>query len=727
MDVGYPWLAPLVAAVATLGLAILVARRGERTALTRSFVILAVILVFWNLNFFVLYSVADHDLAFGLSRVCRSAVMFLPPAVLHLLGSLGGQRRPIWWKILWVDYGVSFLLLLANSMDWLVPEIRPTPLGFVSVYTPLVAVFTSFTAINSLAGLALLVNEYRTCIDPRTRVQIKFWLAGALVAVPLAFTNFLPAYGIPMYPLGNLGILAWAGIVAYAIVRHRVMDVDLAVTKGAAYGAVSLVLIAPAFAITLWFQYLSFGQVHRDFSSAVLLMLVAVGVLFPTLRLRAQSRLEQSLFREKHAHRAALMAFTRSMVRILDRDRLVRELASTLVETLKLDRVAVALFDNAKRVFTVGYSIGTEPLDGDFPEGCEFVRAIRRRREVVLRDELEAAADLADRPAVSGILGRNGWEVCIPLTAGTQLSGFIGLGHKRMHEAFFADDLDLLNTLAAQASIALENARLYEELRRSQEIIRRSDRLSALGTLAAGIAHEVRNPLVSIQTFFQLAPDRLHDEEFLTRFLDLTSNEVKRISSLIDELLSFARSPTRALHSVDLNEIAERVVTLLDGQARKAQLTLTQSLSPATPQVIADGDQIKQVLINLVLNAIQATPAKGSVTVISRAVEIREEQFGQLEVQDSGVGISADMLDSIFNPFFTTKDKGTGLGLTIAHQIVTEHGGVLTVQSTEGKGTSFFVALPAAIQAIAGRREELGAEHDADDAPYYARQRKVAS
>jgi two-component system NtrC family sensor kinase len=718
----YPWITPLLAAVASLALAVLVARRGQRSDLTRSFVLMATVLVFWNLNFFVLYSVSDARLAFKLSRICRTVTMFVPPAILQLILAARSRKSRFWGKVLMVDYFLSALLAVANSLDLVVSDIRRAPWGFVSVYTPLVNVFTTLTIVNFTISVALLIRDYRTCTEPRTRVQIKFWLAGALIAVPLGLTNLLPAYGIPFYPLGNLGIMAWAGVVAYAILRHRLMDVDVVVTKGAAYGAVSLILIAPAFALALWLQTLSFGQIHPDFSFAILLMLVAVGVLFPTLRLRAQSRLEQSLFREKHAHRAALDAFARSLVRILDRERLTRELAATLIETLNLDRVAVALLNEGKRVLAIRHAVGTAPVDNEFSEKDGFVRALRRRREVALREELEAAATADERPAVTAACNRNGWEVCIPLTAGPQLCGFIGLGRKRSLEAFFANDLDLLGTLAAQASIALENARLYEELKRSQEIIRRSDRLSALGTLAAGIAHEVRNPLVSIQTFFQLAPERLHDEEFLTKFLDLTANEVKRISTLIDELLSFARSPTRALQPTDLNEIAERVVTLLEGQAHKAQVTLTHQLSASAPPVLADADQIKQVLINIVLNAVQATPPRGAVTVISRPAELQHELFGQLEVRDTGVGIPADALDSIFNPFFTTKDKGTGLGLTIAHQIVTEHGGVLTLESTEGRGTSFFIALPAAAAAtlVEPAAADLASE-------FYDRPRKVAS
>lgn len=716
----YQWIVPLIAAAGNVVVGVLVLSRNRRHPLNVTFAVLAALLVLWNLNIFGFYFFDTPEAAFRWARVFRVGTLLVPAAVVTFV-YVFAERREFWRRfIVCLCVGLSVFLVIANAFDLVVAEVRWFGWGYYSVGTKLYNLLTLNFIIGLVYPMVVLLSELRLSDSPRKRVQIRLWLLAGAIAIPLGLTNLLPAYGFRMYPLGNLANVVYTAIVAYGIVRYRLMDIDIVITAGVAYAAVSLAVIAPAFCLTLWLERLSFGEIHPGLSAVILLMFVVVGVLFPTLRLQAQSRIERSLFREKHEHRIALIDFTRSILTILDRDRLVRELATTLSETLNLDRIVIALLDEAKRAFTVRYALGIPAAAEEFPEKHELIGTLTRSPEVILRDELEASAHDHEEEVAVEVCRRNGWEVCMPLTVNAKLIGFIALGRKSNLDAFFAGDLDLLGALAAEASIALENARLYEELKKSQDIIRRADRLSALGTLAAGIAHEVRNPLVSIQTFFQLAPERLHDEEFLTTFLSLTANEVTRISDLITELLSFARSPTRTLSPVNLNDAVDRVATLLEPEARKHRLTLTRTPVPGLPVVQADPDQIKQVLINLVLNAIQATQPDGSVSIITRMVEHHNTTFGQVEVRDTGVGIPKEQLDHIFNPFFTTKDKGTGLGLAIAHQIVTEHGGIITVESQEGRGTSLFIDLPACDQA--------GLAEESDSVAHrYERRRMVAS
>ncbi len=604
-----------------------------------------------------------------------------------------------------LSIGLALVLIVANAFDLLVAGVQRLGWGYYPVGTRLYNLLSFHFFFAAAYATVILIWELRWSAFPRKRLQARLWLFAAVVALPLGLTNLLPAYGFKVYPLGNLANVAYIAFIAFGIVRHRLMDVDLVLSKGMAYAAVSVLLVAPAFGLTVWLQRLSFNQVNPEFSAVLFALLVAVGVLFPTLRLEVESRIQRSLFPEKIRNRSALAAFTRSLVRILDRDRLLTDLASTLAETFGLRVMSIHLLDENRRMFMAHGSSGDAPTDSILSEGHPFITFIRTHHGALLRDELEASRHGMERAQALQTLQTRDWEVCIPLRDSSKMVGFLALGRKNSLEPFFAEDLVLLEALAAEASVALENARLYQELKRSQDIISRADRLSALGTLAAGIAHEIRNPLVAIQTFFQLAPNRLADEEFFTSFLSLTSNEVKRISDLITELLSFARSPTRSLALLNLNETVDRVVTLLEPEARKHRLRLTRQLASDLPSVLADADQIKQVLINLVLNAIQATPAGGAVTVTSRPLRHLEVPGAQLEIADTGIGIARDQLGHIFDPFFTTKDKGTGLGLAIVHQIVREHGGTVAVDSCPGGGTTFLIEIPGAPIATGSRRD----------------------
>jgi len=702
----YHWIIPLVATLASLALAAFVLLAGPRTPIRRAFVTAAITLALWNTLYIIFYGVSDRGQAFEWSRIVRCGAMFLFPAVLHLTIVLPGRpRNRLLWRLLTVDYAIFFALAVANWLDLLVADLRVVDWGYYSEGTHLYNLFTLLVIVNFIGVLVLLLHEYRTTTEPRMRLQLKFWLVGMVIALPLGLTNLLPAYGIPFYPLGNLGSVAWAGIVAYAIVRHRLMDIEVVVSKSIAYLAVSLLIIGPAFAAGLLLQRWAFGEVQADFSAALLLLLLVMGTLFPAMRAWAEERVERSLFPRKQEHRATLSAFERSMIQILDRGRLIRELCGTVSDGFDLSRIALYMVEDLRGSFELEYSAGPEPIARVFAAEDPFVRWLTRRRGVIMRDEIEPMTLNTEGASPEGVFQRNEWDVCVALVSGGVLTGFLALGRRKQLRAFTSGDLEVLERLGVQASIAFENARLYNELRRSRDVINRAGRLSALGTLAAGIAHEIRNPLVSIQTFFQLAPERRDDEEFMTSFFRLAEEEVQRIGNLVSELLTFARSPTPTVRETDLEELIDRAITLLSPQARAQRVTLTRGDCSGLPHIIVDADQIMQVLINIVLNGIQATPAGGLVKVDCRTIDHDNTRYCQVEVWDTGPGVPQEQLEAIFNPFFTTKEKGTGLGLPIAHRVVAEAGGFITVESKQGMGTRFLIHLPIGTFAAADEPE----------------------
>jgi signal transduction histidine kinase len=228
--------------------------------------------------------------------------------------------------------------------------------------------------------------------------------------------------------------------------------------------------------------------------------------------------------------------------------------------------------------------------------------------------------------------------------------------------------------------------------------VRRADRLGSLGMLAAGLAHEINNPLVAINTFLAMAPAKRaeNDLEFWGEYHQLTMREVDRIRELLRTMRRLGQGGSGGVsyETFAPGEVAGEVVTLLSREAELGRVKLELAVDPATPKIVAARDQIHQVVLNLVLNALSVTPPGGEVYV--RTAPGAGGDGVEIEVRDTGPGIPPEHLEQIFDPFFTTKgpDTGSGLGLMVCHRIATDHHGTIEVSSREGRGAAFLVRLP---------------------------------
>jgi PAS domain S-box-containing protein len=231
------------------------------------------------------------------------------------------------------------------------------------------------------------------------------------------------------------------------------------------------------------------------------------------------------------------------------------------------------------------------------------------------------------------------------------------------------------------------------ELKEMEAHIRQTDRLAALGTLSAGLAHEIRNPLSAIKTFVQLLPKKLSSPTFVEKFHVTVLRELNRINDLIESLLELARPPKMKFRPIQPTELLRQVADLYRAELEQGKIVLTVEEKGPLPDIHADGAHLVRAFSNLVQNAKQAMPTGGTLTITAEA----QDRGVCLYFTDTGAGIDPLTLENIFNPFFTTKDKGTGLGLAITHKIVQEHGGTIRVSSTLGGGSTFSVTLPSAV------------------------------
>lgn len=266
---------------------------------------------------------------------------------------------------------------------------------------------------------------------------------------------------------------------------------------------------------------------------------------------------------------------------------------------------------------------------------------------------------------------------------------------------FRGADLELFHILANQSLVALENARLYADLRayvrkveESQQALLRSEKMAAAGRLTASIAHEVNNPLQSVQNCLHLAGREDMAAEKRKEYFELARTELERLMKTMHRMLDFYRPGSTKVGQVDLLELLKHVLSLTSQQMGQRHIELVTDLPASLPPVEAVNSQIQQIFFNLILNAFDVMPGGGSLFIRAREVENGVE----LQFEDTGPGIPEELRNNIFEPFFSTKDGGTGLGLTVSYNIVTAHGGTLDIVKGSGDGACFRLFLPSGVE-----------------------------
>ena len=332
-----------------------------------------------------------------------------------------------------------------------------------------------------------------------------------------------------------------------------------------------------------------------------------------------------------------------------------------MLAELKLDSPLVLYLKEHKRAVVLG----------------ELEREIEGRKEVpenliairTKMDQLEAA-------------------LCLPLFFENELIGIFNLGEKKSQDIYTDEDLDLLTTLANQLAIAIRNAQLHEENLLAQKQLLQADKLSSLGRIAAGLAHEIKNPLAAIKGMTQAIDRNPNDQETLSDFKDVIPKEIDRLNNLIGNLLRLGKTPKLQFVSTDINQLINNTLKLFDNRCHNRKIEIIKKLIPL-PQIKADPELLTQVLTNLILNAIQAMPHGGSLRIITQS----NNNKVVIEIADTGNGIAEDKIANIFEPFFSTKDEGTGLGLAISYKIIKDLQGEIEVTSQVSQGTRFKITL----------------------------------
>jgi len=713
---------PLLAGTLIIACGLWVLMKHPRALVNITFGLICGAVSIWLFSFFMVYSSSDETEANFWARCVYVGVVYIPAVFYHFSSSLLPDRMPN--KLIATNYFISTAFLLLIPTPYLVSG---NYTYFWGHYPKAGLLHPLFLMYFGLAGGWSLFRTYQGHLAAQSinaseaaRLRTLFW---AFAIGYISSLDFAQTYGREFYPVGYILASACVLIVTHTLLQYQATESALVPTSPRVLLYVQTLGLIPVYVAVLLLIRLFTGTTQYLLTGILLATFLIFAGALAGIQKRVEQAIARILFKQRHDAYETLIEFSKAMVTILDLSSLSSTIMDTLARALGIEKISLFLQDKEKSQYYLATAHG---LDFDemktvtFSATARLPQHLARTRSIVVLEEVRQGGSGPAEQAVLDSLQLLQSELSIPLVNKERLIGFLNFGKRVSRSMYSEADLALLTTLAQNAAVALDNAMLYEDLRRSRLLMRRTDRLRSLETIAGGFAHEIRNPLTSIKTFVQLAPERKHDDEFMGHFSRIVHEDVLRIERLIQEILDYARYMEPKFSVENLNDLVSSCLYFVEVKAESKNITVEKDFSHALPNVMLDRQQIKQVLLNLLINAMEAMSDRGG-RLILRTRPLNKpggDQWGQIEVRDTGPGIAPADLDHIFDPFYTTKHhseerEGTGLGLTIVHQIIQEHHGYIEVESQQGRGTTFFVNLPVRQPEDLFSRERV--EHEKTD------------
>ena len=706
----------LLAALLILAIGVSVLLRSRSDRMYTSFAVMTFVISAWHLCSFI-----DAATPTG-SPVMRWlslwAAATIPPTAIRFFRiflaqpSIGGPKRGPRVTLAWTV--LAYAALVTSAIY--VPK-RPI---HESIY------FQIPFGLYVFGGLYRCVwdlwAQYRATTKRVERTRVGYLALGGFVATTLTLTDVLPRFGVAWPAIGNvLGIL-YLYFLSQTLFRYRLIDLNELVGKMAVLGTLVVLLTAVYSFVPYWIGTASQGLYLVNALVAAFVILI----LFEPVRNWLENGINRWLLRQRTELRGRLETVRKELPGVVDVADMVSRITTALEESRRVTDASVYLLDSDGAGFDRAGFLGKPPperLDANGERALlDRVRTGYLDLDLLARelDELGPAPDIeAKRTALVALRSRVEEiqaSLIFPLFGsaeteqGPWLLGLFCVRDDRTDSAFDPDDLDVFRQLAIGAARVIESSQAYER-------VKERDRLAALGEMAAGLAHEIRNPLGAIKGAAQLlvTSDNNNSQATpaeLAEFLNIIIEEANRLNNVVTRFLDYARAerPGReGADKVDLNNVVRKTVQLLQQETPK-NLELRVRTDEQLPLVAGDPESLLQVFLNLGQNALHAMPDGGTLEILTtrrRRSRLGYGQFCEVRFRDTGVGIPRDRLKKLFIPFYTTKQKGTGLGLAISHRIINQHGGTIEVRSTIGQGSTFSVFLPAAEPVPAHKIEDI--------------------
>ena len=396
-----------------------------------------------------------------------------------------------------------------------------------------------------------------------------------------------------------------------------------------------------------------------------------------------------------------LSEFNRSLTLIVDKSLLIGNIVAKVKQICPVESVYIFLLDENTGKFKLQNEAKNKPVTLTNRSRLISWLSVNEKHLIISRHP-----DIVSYfpPEEQEIIRQLGAELIFPLKIMNQINGTIFLGKKTDGAPFTEQELNLLSILINQATFAIEHASLYEQQTERLKKMYRTDRLATLGELAAGAAHEIRNPLTAIRSTIQYLSKDFSADPVKSEMVTELISEVERINKIVQGLLSFARPSDLNTSDINIEQLINQTLLLVTNTLRKQNVEVEFEYFTDNTTIQGDAEQLKQVFLNIILNAVEAMgknpPERSRTLIISieKGTPINtHSRYLIISFEDSGKGIEQKNIENVFNPFFTTKEEGTGLGLAICYGIINRHEGEIEVKSVPDKGTCMNIKLPQRI------------------------------
>jgi signal transduction histidine kinase len=703
---------------AALGLYILFQNR--KSEINRAFCALSICFAFW------IYAILNFAGSMTLvSAEFWSKLLFIGPALIPPIFFYFTNVFPRKDKDISASDSVLLVLLPLAAIamlpaDFTVKEVVAGESGFSMAYGMGFSLFLSYFIIHICYSISRMGGKYFSSAGIE-KMQMRYLIFGAALS---AFFAGVTGIALPWFneyrfivysPLFTLIFLV---TTAYAIGVPRLLSIEYMMQKGFIYLVTTAIFTAFYIAAGL-----VSGQLPADILGykpliAFMFFALIASIIYQPVYEYIMELSDRLLYGGRYNYQKTLLGLSQGITSVIKLGELINLIISTFLDNIKVEEISVLLFDEKRKRFRSApcdLNTGGKYKRIEFDAAGPIAAYLSANREILVRDEIESEIDkhssvLSEKGLINSYkalrdeLVKLEMAVWVPVISKRELIAIICLGYKMSGDMYTDEDAGLLKTLANQIAVAFENskmyttiARQYEELKLTKDKLSEADKLASLGTMAAGMAHEIKNPLSSMKVFTQLLHERYGDAEFRKKFEEVIPKEINRIDRIVEGLLSFAMSPELKLSTVDVHEILEEILSDMKDDFQRSGITVIKKFNPI-PMVLAEKEQLRRAFSNIIVNANEAMTNGGKLEIQTSADE--PSNTVQVKMIDSGHGISTEHLKHIFDPFFTTRHYGTGLGLTITQSIINGLKGRINIHSEEGKGTTATVTLPASKPVI---------------------------